>query len=355
MKKVLVVGMMAVGFARVQAQNVEGQIIASEFGQYQVAGTMTGSFQFTPGSCQVSGGGKNFAAFTSGVAIKIVDSNPALTEIQTPSAVFIGACAVSMSTTYVHAAPFYLTSGTGGLQEALLNGPVRGGGPNTVILNADWYAQIQPRSAAAVIASVVGNTNLGLVDVTTTPYTAYAWNGSHYASAGTGGAVSSVFGRTGTVAAVSGDYSVAQITGAAPLSSPAFTGTPSVPTAANGTNTTQAASTAFVQLAVAGATLSVLSYGAHCNWNGTSGTDDTAAFNSAATAAHALYVTSGSPVVVAVPYGCTLGTGAGNTTVTWPSGVYWEGPGEIIVPAQTWPKKKRTSNSSLRPSSRPKR
>jgi len=37
-------------------------------------------------------------------------------------------------------------------------------------------------------------------------------------------AVSSVFGRTGAVVAASGDYSVGQVTGAAPLASPAFTG-----------------------------------------------------------------------------------------------------------------------------------
>lgn len=38
----------------------------------------------------------------------------------------------------------------------------------------------------------------------------------------------------------------------APLASPALTGTPTVPTASNGTSTTQAASTAFVQAAIAG-------------------------------------------------------------------------------------------------------
>jgi len=41
---------------------------------------------------------------------------------------------------------------------------------------------------------------------------------------GGGGAVSSVFGRTGAVTAASGDYSVSQVTGAAPLASPTFTG-----------------------------------------------------------------------------------------------------------------------------------
>ena len=40
--------------------------------------------------------------------------------------------------------------------------------------------------------------------------------------------------------------------GAAPLASPSLTGTPTVPTAADGTNTTQIASTAFVQSAVSG-------------------------------------------------------------------------------------------------------
>ena len=39
----------------------------------------------------------------------------------------------------------------------------------------------------------------------------------------------------------------------APLASPALTGTPTAPTAASGTNTTQLATTAFVQSAVSGA------------------------------------------------------------------------------------------------------
>lgn len=65
-----------------------------------------------------------------------------------------------------------------------------------------------------------------------------------------GGAVTSVFTRGGAVIAVSGDYGVAQVAGAAPLASPALTGTPTVPTAAPGTGTTQAASTAFVSAAV---------------------------------------------------------------------------------------------------------
>lgn len=74
-----------------------------------------------------------------------------------------------------------------------------------------------------------------------------AWvKGQGYGTGGSG-AVSSVFTRTGAVVATSGDYAVAQVTGAAPLASPALTGTPTAPTAAAATNTTQIATTAFVE------------------------------------------------------------------------------------------------------------
>jgi hypothetical protein len=69
---------------------------------------------------------------------------------------------------------------------------------------------------------------------------------------GGGGVVTSVFGRTGTVIAVSGDYNVSQITGAAPLASPALTGVPTAPTATFGDATTQIATDAFVQAAIVG-------------------------------------------------------------------------------------------------------
>ncbi len=60
-------------------------------------------------------------------------------------------------------------------------------------------------------------------------------------------AVGSVFGRTGTVTSASGDYSVAQVTGAAPIASPTFTGTPSAPTPSTSDNSTKLATTAYVQ------------------------------------------------------------------------------------------------------------
>lgn len=76
------------------------------------------------------------------------------------------------------------------------------------------------------------------------PWIVAWWPGSNTVVGGD--AVTSVFTRTGAVVAASGDYTVTQVTGAAPLASPTFTGTPAAPTAAVDTNTTQLATTAFV-------------------------------------------------------------------------------------------------------------
>ncbi|MGH9528875.1 MAG: hypothetical protein ACRD2S_03045 [Terriglobales bacterium] len=74
-----------------------------------------------------------------------------------------------------------------------------------------------------------------------------AWVNNQGFGSGSGGSVTSVFGRSGTVTAGTGDYAVAQITGAAPIASPIFTGTPSAPTPAASDNSTKLATTAYVQ------------------------------------------------------------------------------------------------------------
>lgn len=73
------------------------------------------------------------------------------------------------------------------------------------------------------------------------------------ANGGTGAATLTGYVKgTGTTAmTASATIPVADVTGAAPLASPAFTGTPTAPTAAANTNTTQLATTAFVTSALA--------------------------------------------------------------------------------------------------------
>lgn len=58
--------------------------------------------------------------------------------------------------------------------------------------------------------------------------------------------VSSFNGRTGAVSPQAGDYGVGDVTGAAPLASPTFTGTPAAPTPGTNINTTQIPTTAWV-------------------------------------------------------------------------------------------------------------
>lgn len=59
--------------------------------------------------------------------------------------------------------------------------------------------------------------------------------------------VTSFAGREDVVTPQAGDYTVAQVTGAAPLASPALTGTPTAPTPTAGDSDTSIATTAFVQ------------------------------------------------------------------------------------------------------------
>jgi hypothetical protein len=61
-----------------------------------------------------------------------------------------------------------------------------------------------------------------------------------------GAGVISWNGRTGNVTPQNGDYTISQVTGGAPLASPALTGTPTSPTASTSDDTTQIATDQFV-------------------------------------------------------------------------------------------------------------
>ncbi len=117
-------------------------------------------------------------------------------------------------------------SGSGGISASsgTFGGNVTVGGQ--LILTGPWMADT-PIPGSAMGAAATGTSSIGISN-----------DGNFYisASGGTpqkivtgGSAVTSVFGRTGAVTAQSGDYAVGQVTGAAPLASPTFTGTVTEP------------------------------------------------------------------------------------------------------------------------------
>ena len=172
--------------ASVQAQNIEGQIIASQYGKWRVPGYSANTYSFAPDSCRVQGGASFFFAFTTGTPITIVDANPSLTETLTPTALVDSnvTCSISIAPVNDHQLPFYVTSATGGLQEAL-NQNFSQPQANTIILDNAFYQLVGGSSnVAEVIATVQGSTNLGLVDVTQVPTIWYRWNGARYVAVG---------------------------------------------------------------------------------------------------------------------------------------------------------------------------
>lgn len=111
---------------------------------------------------------------------------------------------------------------------------------------------VTPQTGDYAVANVTGaapTASPALTGVPTAPTAAPGTNTTQLATTAfviSNGSVTSFNARTGAVTPQAGDYSVAQVTGAAPLASPSLTGVPLAPTAAPGTNTTQIATTAFV-------------------------------------------------------------------------------------------------------------
>lgn len=99
-----------------------------------------------------------------------------------------------------------------------------------------------PLSSPALTGTPTAPTALASTNTTQIATTAFVKAQGYLTTA----PVTSVAGRTGAVT-----LGVADVSGAAPLASPTFTGVPAAPTAATITNSTQIATTAFVQAVVA--------------------------------------------------------------------------------------------------------
>lgn len=128
----------------------------------------------------------------------------------------------------------YRETGSSGLVFAYYGGPAWNGSTytsiadGTVTLTASATNYVERTVAGAVSANTsawtAGRLPLYLVNTSGSVVTGIV------DQRGASTTVQSVFGRSGAVVATSGDYGVAQVTGAAPLASPTFTGTVTGPT-----------------------------------------------------------------------------------------------------------------------------
>ncbi len=190
MKRLLLLFPFLLCSAGVQAQNIEGQIIASQYGRWKVPGYAPNTYSsFAPDSCRVQGGASFFYAFSVGTPISIIDGDPSMNETVTPTSTVESnvSCAITITPINSHQVPFYLTSATGGLQEAL-NQNLTTPQTNTIILDSAFYQLVGgATNAASVIAAAQGSIKLGLEDVTQVPTVWYQWNGTQYVKVGNGG------------------------------------------------------------------------------------------------------------------------------------------------------------------------
>jgi lysophospholipase L1-like esterase len=116
---------------------------------------------------------------------------------------------------------------------------------------ATTYYVTGASGTALSLATIRGGTALASASGGSGSVTAVQYNLSALTPVGTAVTtttyVTSFNGRGGAVVPQSGDYSVGEVTGAAPLASPAFTGTPTAPLATAGDDSARLATTAFLR------------------------------------------------------------------------------------------------------------
>jgi len=165
-------------------------LFASDFGQFSIHSQTSGQYSWFPGSiCTVPGGNSSpaFFAFATTQPVEIIDQwNPALNEIATPSTVTNtnSSCGFTATLANTHYG-FSVTSGTGGLQEAVNQISSTAPYKTIVWIDRNWYAlanALPGTTPSAVIAAITANSNVIVVDNTTEPFTFYTWNGTKLTS-----------------------------------------------------------------------------------------------------------------------------------------------------------------------------
>lgn len=186
-----------VGLAQQGQSYLQRWLFASDFGQFSIRSQTSGTYSWNPGSiCNVGavGTAPQFFAFSTTAPVEIVDlTNPALNEVVTPSTVTNtnATCAFSATFANTHYG-FFVTSGTGGLQEAVNSVNSTAPYKTLIWIDRNWYALANalpsPNTPASVLAALTGNSNAVIVDNTTSPFTYYTYNGTGYSASATPGA-----------------------------------------------------------------------------------------------------------------------------------------------------------------------
>lgn len=162
--------------------NINGTLYASGYGGWSVPQGNAGTFSWSNNTfCTVNYGGTTFPAFTVGTPITILDQiTPAHNEVVTVTGVNDATsetCSITTTTPTFQHTQFSLGSASNGLQEAI-NANLGTTSKLNVFLTADWFRG--GGTIAQVLASITGNANVGIMDLTATPNAWYSWNGSNY-------------------------------------------------------------------------------------------------------------------------------------------------------------------------------
>lgn len=269
-------------------------VFARAYNSWSLIGQQANTFTFNGGVCNFSpynsGNTPSFFAFsgTQGgttvyYPVAILDANPTLSEIVTPTSTIqsTATCGFSAATVNQHVS-FTLQDGTAGLQTAVAT-QLQGQPPVNVMLDQYWYETVfalpgMP-TPESLIKAATGNTGVQIVDTTTSPWTYWRWRSDLTAYAAvslTGGtaaptaAAGAALGTSPTGPTNTGDgntFSVATTSGTATTTGVLFTETwatsaaflypPSCRVWSSGTNPFTAFTTAVTYVGTTHAVLTV--------------------------------------------------------------------------------------------------
>jgi len=167
------------GQVTAQPGNLAGLLFASSFGQWQVPQGNAGQFSWSSANfCKANADGFYLnPVFAVGTPVTIVDAVAANTETVVPTAVTVtgSGCSITVNPTHPHLS-FYLTSGTGGLQEAI---NFARNLPYQVVVTSDWS---RLGGQTGMLSAAINGTNVGVVDWRTNCPVPYSWSGSAYSA-----------------------------------------------------------------------------------------------------------------------------------------------------------------------------